>query len=137
MMIIDELYNTVVLHISSNELVGILEEMKRKKENTIQLLKFKINKFEIKKRKEEAYYQSLSVFKKMFIGRPPSHHQAVEYLVNVKDRFIQIEGIRQSLVSLDQVIVNAQTIDEQGELRLPHIIVEEIRHWNGTEDQLK
>lgn len=137
MMIIDELYNTAVLHISSNELVGILEEIKKKKENTIQLLKFKINKFEVKKRKEEAYYQSLSIFKKMFISRPPSHHQAVEYLVNVKDRFIQIEGIRQSLVSLDQVIVNAQTIDAQEELRLPHVIVEEIRNWKGTEDYLK
>ena len=97
MKIIDELYNSVVFQMTSDELIRILEDIKNKKEVDIELLKFKINKFEMKKRMEEAYYQSLSTFQKIFAGRPPSHHQAVEYLVNVKNRFAEIEGIKQRI----------------------------------------
>ena len=64
MKIIDALHNSVVFQMSSDELVRILEDIKNKKELDIELLKFKINKFEMKKRVEEAYYQSYRHSKK-------------------------------------------------------------------------
>src|SRR6476469_5557821 len=108
MIVIDELYNTVVFQFAPDELIRILEEIETKKEIEIQLLKSKIHKFEMKKRMEEAYYQSLSTFKKIFAGRPPSHHLAVEYLVNVKERFAEIEVIKQKMFSLDRIISQVQ-----------------------------
>ena len=64
MKIINALYNSVVFQMASDELVRILEDIKNKKELDIDVLKFKINKFEMKKRVEEAYYQSLSSISK-------------------------------------------------------------------------
>ena len=118
MKIIDELYNSVVFQMSSDELVRILGDIKNKKELDIELLKFKINKFEMKQRVEEAYYQSLSTFQKIFAARPPSHHQAVEYLVNVKNRFAEIEVIKQRIFILNQMISKVQMESEKEEIIL-------------------
>lgn len=137
MLVIDELFNTVVFQFTSDELVRILEDIKSKKEIEIQLIKQKIHKFEMKKRVEEAYYQSLSTFKKIFAGRPPSHHQAVEYLVNVKERFAEIEVIKQKMFILDRIISQVQMESEKEEIILSPIIIEEIRKWQETEDNKK
>lgn len=134
MKVIDELYNSVVFHMTTDELVRILEDIKNKKELEIEMLKFKINQFEMKKRVEEAYYQSLSPFKKIFAGRPPSHHQAVEYLVNVKNRFAEIEVIKQSIVTLNRIISKVQMELEKEEIILSPGVLEEIRKWKETED---
>ncbi len=134
MKIIDELYNSVVFQMPSDELVRILSEIKNKKELDIQLLKFKIHKFEMKQRVEEAYYQSLSTFKKIFAARPPSHHQAVEYLVNVKNRFAEIEVIKQRIFILKQIISKAQMESEREDITLSSNIIEEIRKWKEMED---
>ena len=128
MKIVDELYHSMVFQMPRDEIVPILEEIKRKKENEIDLLKFKIHKFEMKKRVEEAYYQSLSSFKKIFAGRPPSHHQAVEYLVNVKNRFAEIDKIKQQILLINRRISQVQTKSEK-ELIVPPFIVEEIKEW--------
>lgn len=133
MEIIDELYNSVAFQMSTDEIVPILEEIKRKKEKEIDLLKFKIHKFEMKQRVEEAYYQSLSPFKKIFAGRPPSHHQAVEYLVNVKNRFTEIEKIKQQILLLNRRILQVQTKSEKEELIVSPFIIEEIKKWKGME----
>lgn len=137
MLVVDELFNKVVFQFTSDELVRILEDIKSKKEIEIQLLKLKIHKFEMKKRVEEAYYQSLSTFKKIFAGRPPSHHQAVEYLVNVKERFAEIEVIKQKMFILDRIISQVQMESEKEEIILSPIIIEEIRKWQETEDNKK
>ena len=132
MVIVDELYNTVVFQMTSDELVRVLEDIKDKKEIEIQLLKFKIHKFERKKRIEEAYYQSLSPFRKLFAGRPPSHHQAVEYLVHVKEPFAEIEVLKQRLLMLDRIISNVQMGLGKEEILLSPIIIEEIRMMEGN-----
>lgn len=134
MKIINELYNSVVFQMTSDELMRILEDIKSQKELDIDVLKFKIHKFEMKKRVEEAYYQSLSTFRKIFAGRPPSHHQAVEYLVNVKNRFAEIEEIKRRIFIINQMISKVKIESEIEEIILPPIIFEEIRNWNGTED---
>lgn len=134
MDIVDELHNMIVFQFSADELIDVLEKIKRSKENEIQLIKDKINKFEMKKRVEEAYYQSLSTFKKLFVGRPPSHHQAVEYLVNVKERFNEIEGIKQRIFLLNRIISQVKQNPSTEEFILSNAIIEEIRAWQETED---
>ena len=64
MVVIDELYNTVVFQISLDELERVLEEIKKKKENEIQLLKSKINQFEMKKRGKKLIISLYLLFKK-------------------------------------------------------------------------
>ncbi|AZV41348.1 hypothetical protein [Peribacillus asahii] len=133
MLILDELYNTVVFEVSSDELIRILKEVKNKKEIDIDLLKYKIHMFEKKKRIEEAYYQSLSTFRKIFTGRPPGHHQAVEYLVNVKERFNEIEMIKQNIITLNSILSLLEAEPNKQEIVLSPSLIEEIRKWQETE----
>lgn len=133
MLILDELYNTVVFEVSSDELIRILKEIKNKKEIDIDLLKYKIHMFEKKKRIEEAYYQSLSTFRKIFTGRPPGHHQAVEYLVNVKERFNEIEMIKQNIITLNSILSLLEAEPNKREIVLSPSLIEEIRKWQETE----
>ena len=121
MKIIDELYNSIVFQMSSDELIRILGDIKNKKEAEIESLKLKINNYEKKKRIEEAYYQSLTTFQKFFAGRTPGHHQAVEYLVNVKNRFVEMEGIKQRIFILDQMISKVLRESEKEEMILSSI----------------
>ena len=133
MLILDELYNTVVFEVSSDEVIRILKEIKNKKEIDIDLLKYKIHMFEKKKRIEEAYYQSLSTFRKIFTGRPPGHHQAVEYLVNVKERFNEIEMIKQNIITLNSILSLLEAEPDKREIVLSPSLIEEIRKWQETE----
>ncbi|MFJ8246400.1 hypothetical protein ACIQ4Z_16255 [Peribacillus asahii] len=133
MLILDELYNTVVLEVSSDELIWMLKEIKNKKEIDIDVLKYKIHMFEKKKRIEEAYYQSLSTFRKLFTGRPPGHHQAVEYLVNVKERFNEIEMIKQKIRTLNSILSLLEAEPNKREIVLSPSLIEEIRKWQETE----
>ncbi|USK60476.1 hypothetical protein [Peribacillus asahii] len=133
MLILDELYNTAVFEVSSDELIRILKEIKNKKEIDIDLLKYKIHMFEKKKRIEEAYYQSLSTFRKIFTGRPPGHHQAVEYLVNVKERFNEIEMIKQNIITLNSILSLLEAEPDKREIVLSPSLIEEIRKWQETE----
>lgn len=134
MEILDKLYNSVVFQMSFDELMQILNDIVKKKELEIEVIKFKINKFEMKKRVEEAYYQSLSPFKKIFAGRAPSHQQAVEYLVNVKNRFDEIEEIKQRIMVIKRMISKIQMEAENEEIKLPPVIIEEIKKWKEAED---
>ncbi|MFB5283257.1 hypothetical protein [Peribacillus sp. Hz7] len=133
MLILDELYNIVVFEVSSDELIRILKEIKNKKEIDIDLLKYKIHMFEKKKRIEEAYYQSLSTFRKIFTGRPPGHHQAVEYLVNVKERFNEIEMIKQNIITLNSILSLLEAEPNKREIVLSPSLIEEIRKWQEKE----
>ncbi|MCA1054969.1 hypothetical protein LCM10_08230 [Rossellomorea aquimaris] len=92
------------LDFSCDELIEMLREIKGLKEQEVDVLKQKIKGYEDKRRAEEAFYQSLSPVRKFFAGRAPSHHQAVEYMVHVKERLKQIDGIKQRIVQIDRVL---------------------------------
>ena len=106
---------------------------KSKQESEIESIKGKIHKYEQKRRAEEAWYQSLSPFKRFFTGRAPSHHQAVEHLVNVKDRYKKIEMIKQKVAFLNQVIGSLEAEPEKREMNLPSDIIKEIMDWQKAE----
>jgi hypothetical protein len=67
----------------------------------------------------------LSPVRKFFASRPPSHHQAVEYIVHVKDRLKQIDSLKQRIYEINLAI---RLCDEtnKDELELSSVITEEI-----------
>ncbi|WP_366289993.1 hypothetical protein [Paenibacillus sp. AN1007] len=136
MLVIDEVYHHTALQISSSDLLYLIERLKVKKENEIEMLKQKIEQFEQKRRAEEVAYQSLSPVRKWFAGRPASHHQAVEYMVQVKERFRKMEQIRRRIRDLDLIIEHIQIADhnQQEEIVLSPETIREIRQLSETED---
>ncbi|GGH55643.1 hypothetical protein GCM10008014_25450 [Paenibacillus silvae] len=136
MLVIDEVYHHTALQISSSDLLYLIERLKVKKENEIDTLKQKIEQFEQKRRAEEVAYQSLSPVRKWFAGRPASHHQAVEYMVQVKERFRKMEQIRRRIRELDLIVERIQLAEQhhQEELVLTPETIREIRQLSETED---
>ncbi|MBB6024276.1 acetate kinase [Paenibacillus sp. JGP012] len=136
MLVIDEVYHHTVLQISSSDLLYLIERLKVKKENEIDTLKQKIEQFEQKRRAEEVAYQSLSPVRKWFAGRPASHHQAVEYMVQVKERFRKMEQIRRRIRELDLIVERIQLAEQhhQEEIELTPETIREIRQLSETED---
>lgn len=133
MMILDDLYNRVVFQISLEEVMKVLQGIKSKQESEIESMKTRIHKYEQKRRAEEAWYQSLSPFKRFFTGRAPSHHQAVEHLVNVKERYIKIESIKQKVAIINEAIRLLEADPKKREIILPPTIIEEIKAWRIVE----
>ncbi|MDF1997462.1 hypothetical protein [Peribacillus frigoritolerans] len=66
----DDLYSRVAIEISSEEVMKGLLYHKSKQESEIESIKGKIHKYEQKRRAEEAWYQSLSPFKRFLQGVP-------------------------------------------------------------------
>ncbi|KWW22235.1 hypothetical protein AS888_13250 [Peribacillus simplex] len=126
MEIMDDVYNRTVLEISSEDAVKDLQFIKNKQQSEIESIKYKIHKYEQKRSAEEAWYQSLSPLKRFFTGHAPSHHKAVEHLVNVKDRYKKIETIKRKIAFLDEVIGMLEAEPERRELHLPTDIIKEM-----------
>jgi hypothetical protein len=135
MVVVDEVYNQIVFQFSSEQLVKILQVIKIHKEKEINDLKEKIKKYEKTRRAHEVWYQSLSPVRKFFAGRPPSHHQAVEYIVNVKERFNTIEKIKVRVSQLDRILSLVQTEPEMEQIVLPTFIIDDIKAWKEKEDR--
>lgn len=129
MIIVDEYDHQIIFQLSSEQLIEILQELKNSKEKEIHVVKSKIKKFEEQRRAHEVWYQSLSPLRKLFAGRPPLHHQAVEYLVNVKERFQQIEHIKEGISEMDRIIQLLQREPETAEITLPNALMNELKKW--------
>ncbi|WP_141603738.1 hypothetical protein [Terrilactibacillus laevilacticus] len=96
---LDTPYETPVI----NDL-ALLEDIKLSKIQEIEDIKNKISQYQNKKKAEEAFYHSLSPLRRFFASRPPSHHLAVEYIVQVKERKKQIDGLNQQVLELDRAL---------------------------------
>lgn len=68
MVIVDELYHNVVITLPQLKLIEFIMKLKEAKAQEIEDIKAKISKYEEKKRAEEAWYQSLSPFRKFLPG---------------------------------------------------------------------
>ncbi|MDN4523071.1 hypothetical protein [Fictibacillus fluitans] len=126
MIVQDDLNQNVNMHMTETELVEVMYAIRSKKEQEIDKIKNKINKYVKKKNAEEAFYQSLSPMRKLFAGRSPSHHQAVEYIAHVKEPLKQIERLKQGLFELNHSIRYLQE-DHKEEITLSTTIFREVR----------
>ncbi|RBW69786.1 hypothetical protein [Bacillus taeanensis] len=134
MKIVDELYHNLFLQIPSETLIEMLERIKQQKEQEIEHIKQKINKYQQKKSAEEALYQSMSPLRKFFTGRPASHHQAVEYIVHVKERLKLIEKIKQRITELDHILTTLRTNLSENEIVLSNAVIDELKQLREMEE---
>ncbi len=129
MIVIDEFFHHSSFQIATEELITALKNIKSAKEKEIDVLKDKITKYEQTRRAHEVWYQSLSPVRKFFTGRPPSHHQAVEYIVNVKERFNHIEQIKAKISAIEKVIQGVVNEPDLEQITIAAFMIEEIKEW--------
>ncbi|MGG1573949.1 hypothetical protein [Fictibacillus sp. NRS-1165] len=129
MLVRDEVHQNISIHISPAELLKMLQFIRTKKQREIEHIKNKINKYIQKKNAEETFYQSLSPFRKLFTGRSPSHHQAVEYIAHVKEPLHQIDKIKQSIFELDHSIHVLNEETSRNEITLSGEMIREINMY--------
>jgi acetyl-CoA carboxylase alpha subunit len=127
-------FNQSNIKVPSAELIAMLIRLKTKKEQEIEEIKTKILRYEKERRAEEAFYQSLSSFRKIFTGRPPSHHLAVEYMVHVKKRLKLIDDIKQRTLELDEAIDLVEGNPTMSEIVLSRSIFDELMVLNLGEN---
>ncbi|RUT35577.1 hypothetical protein EJP77_00705 [Paenibacillus zeisoli] len=135
MDVIDELYQRVAFQIPTEEFIHIIQLLVRKKQDDIDYIKNKIAQYEQKRRKEEAMYQSLSPIRKLFTGRPPSHHTAVEYMVYVKEPFKKIEVIKREIRELARVLKRIEDNPDSDEIMLSTHLINQLTQQE-REDQI-
>ncbi|NMD71717.1 hypothetical protein HHO41_15560 [Bacillus sp. DNRA2] len=132
MLLRDEVNLAINFEMGTEQLIEVLNRIKSNKEAEIVSIKEKIIKYEEKRRTEDAMYRSLSPIKKLFTSRAPSHHQAVEYMVYVKERFKSIEKIKRVISGLNQLIVQIETEPAQAEILVSGHLLDEIKSLEGS-----
>ncbi len=63
-----------------------------------------VERYEIKRMKEERAYQTMSSFRRMFSGKKPDHHLAVEYIHYVKKPMEQVRKLRAEIAHARQIM---------------------------------
>jgi hypothetical protein len=79
------------------EVYPFLESYIARKEEQISEIEQIIERYEKKRLMEERSYQSMSPIRRMFTGKKPDHHLAVEYIHYVKKPMAQIRQLRAEL----------------------------------------
>lgn len=136
MEIHESLHHDWVATVDPSKLEQSLTTLLEAKQKEIQALRDRILQFEQKSRAEDAFYQSLSPLRKFFTSRAPSHHKAVEYMVNVKDRMKKIEALKIQSVEIHRLLEQfSHKVPEQ--LDISHSILEDLLPLIMIGDSLK
>ena len=132
----DSLHHELIGQMDSSLIIDHLLAILRLKQDEVNLLKDKIIKYEQKSRAEDVFYQSLSPIRKLFTSRPPTHHRAVEYLVNVKDRMKKIERLNEQASELRMLLLRLEE-NSPKELILPPSILEDLRPFLSKKEMFQ
>ncbi|MEW9698124.1 hypothetical protein [Paenibacillus sp. SI8] len=76
------------------EVYPFLEAYIARKEQQAAEIEEVVERYERKRMKEERAYQSMSSLRRMFSGKKPDHHLAVEYIHYVKKPMEQVRKLR-------------------------------------------
>ncbi|NEW08240.1 hypothetical protein GK047_19755 [Paenibacillus sp. SYP-B3998] len=76
------------------EVFPFLEAYIARKEQQAAEIEQVVERYEVKRMKEERAYQSMSSLRRMFSGKKPDHHLAVEYIHYVKKPMEQVKKLR-------------------------------------------
>lgn len=83
-----------VIRRKAAEVYPLLELYIARKEEQISEIEQIIDRYQKKRLMEERSYQAMSSLRRMFTGKKPDHHAAVEYIHYVKRPMIQIRELR-------------------------------------------
>ncbi|SDN26203.1 hypothetical protein SAMN04487897_102316 [Paenibacillus sp. yr247] len=86
------------------EVFPFLEAYIARKEQQVLEIEQVVERYEIKRLKEERAYQTMSSLRRMFTGKKPDHHLAVEYIHYVKKPMEQVKKLRDEIAHARQIM---------------------------------
>ncbi|MNI11305.1 hypothetical protein D3C73_644480 [compost metagenome] len=89
-----------------------LEAYIARKEQQVSEIEQVVMRYEKKRRVEEQAYQSMSSLRRMFTGKRPDHHLAVEYIHYVKKPMEQAKKIRNEIEQARAILNDSKPTDE-------------------------
>lgn len=93
---------------SSEVLRKYLHEIKAKRLFYIAGLHGRIEQYEKRRAQQQAAYHKMSPLRKLFSGKAPNHHLAVEYMVYVKQPMQEIAHLTDGNVVIDRVLLDLE-----------------------------
>lgn len=102
------------LHVNKRkaaEVYPFLEAYIAHREAQIAEIEQVVERYEKKRLMEERNYQSMSAFRRMFAGKKPDHHIAVEYIHYVKKPMEQIRKLRLEIEQARAILTQSQPGD--------------------------
>lgn len=93
------------------EVYPFLEAFIARKEEQIAEIEQAVQRYEKKRMIEERNYQSMSALRKMFAGKKPDHHLAVEYIHYVKKPMEQIRKLRHEIEHARDILQQSRPTD--------------------------
>ncbi|MBB6669672.1 hypothetical protein [Cohnella nanjingensis] len=81
-------------HRRSAEVHSLLEALIAKREEEVAEIEELVERYERRLRMEEQAYRSMSALRRMFNGKKPDHHLAVEYIHYVKKPMEKVRQLR-------------------------------------------
>ncbi|MEX2415724.1 MAG: hypothetical protein WD424_06240 [Paenibacillaceae bacterium] len=104
------------------EIYPFLETYIAKREQLILEIDQVIERYEKRRMKEEQAFQVMSNFRRLFSGKKPDHHLAVEYIHYVKKPKEQIRRLREEIQAV-KLIVDQTSSGES--IHIPTYIIED------------
>lgn len=86
------------------EVFPFLEAYIARKEQQALEIEQVVERYEVKRMKEERAYQTMSSLRRMFSGKKPDHHLAVEYIHYVKKPMEQVKKLRAEIAQARQIM---------------------------------
>ncbi|MDD9266277.1 hypothetical protein ACFPES_04455 [Paenibacillus sp. GCM10023248] len=86
------------------EVFPFLEAYIARKEQQALEIEQVVERYEMKRMKEERAYQAMSSLRRMFTGKKPDHHLAVEYIHYVKKPMEQVNKLRAEIARARQIM---------------------------------
>jgi hypothetical protein len=93
------------------EVYPFLETYIARKEQQIAEIEQVVERYERKRMVEERAYQTMSPLRRMFSGKKPDHHLAVEYIHYVKKPLEQIRALRIEVDNAKAILKQSQPTD--------------------------
>jgi hypothetical protein len=100
-----------VIQRKAAEVYPFLESYIARKEIQIAEIEQIIERYEKKRLMEERSYQAMSSLRRMFTGKKPDHHAAVEYIHYVKRPMAQIRQLRAELDNARSIMTGSNPGD--------------------------
>ncbi|NHN29231.1 hypothetical protein [Paenibacillus agricola] len=93
------------------EVYPFLESYIARKEEQIAEIEQIIERYQKKRLMEERSYQAMSSLRRMFTGKKPDHHAAVEYIHYVKRPMVQIRELRADVEKARAIMAGSNPSD--------------------------
>lgn len=94
------------------EVLPFLEAYIARKEEQIAEIEQVIERYEKKRLMEERSYRAMSSFRRIFAGKKPDHHLAVEYIHYVKKPMEQVRQLRMEVEKANSILNSSESSDD-------------------------